>query len=251
MLARPALPSATVESAAYADDQLAGKTFHSGVFSYLTLMHNPDRHVSVQEARHFCICRLGCDHTPKMTVAAFAVPPLGSISREYYCFSVTAEEIDQWRGFPPTKGIAAEAKVPCPNCARSIHSRDSASNSFELTEPHFRTRAASYSHSGDQRFRLAARAATRKGTGLDALSTNKDSMAIRFAPAIAIMAISSLPRFDFLRVVPTWGYATPICYMYANERRECAYPSLSAINASANCKPSWAIPCPVPFITCP
>lgn len=122
---------------------------------------------------------------------------------------------------------------------------------IRITEPDFGTGAASYSQNGDQRFWLAARAATRKGTGLDALSTNKDSMAIRLAPAIAIMAISSLPRFDFLRVVPTWGYATPICYMYANERRECAYPSLSAINASANCKPSWAIPCPVPFITCP
>jgi len=136
MTERPIPPSATLESALYAEDLLAAETFYSEIIGLSVILRQPGRHVFFRAGQSVLLIFNAAATTQPPTIGqTLAVPPHGSEGRGHYCFSIPAADIDRWCDHLQNKGIAIESDIHWPNGARSIYVRDPAGNSVEFADP--------------------------------------------------------------------------------------------------------------------
>ena len=128
-------PGAILESAVYAHDLVAAKSFYGDLLGLPAIAEVAGRHVFFRVGDGILLV-----FDPEATEVpsanpALPVPVHGARGAGHVCFSATREEIGLWRERLTRAGVAIEAEFDWPNGARSLYVRDPAGNSVEFAEP--------------------------------------------------------------------------------------------------------------------
>ena len=124
-----------LETALYADDLEAARSFYGG------LLGLPE--IAAQDGRHvFFGCGNGVLLVFRATASrelpgadALPVPPHGTTGAGHACLSVAEDDLSAMRRRLSAAGIAIEADFRWPHGPRSIYVRDPAGNSIEFAAP--------------------------------------------------------------------------------------------------------------------
>lgn len=127
----------TLESALYADDLDAARTFWAEVMGLEAFQSVPGRHVffRVAPSQVLLVFNPAATEQPPGPGARLPVPPHGARGPGHFCLAVQPDQLDAWRAHLTARGIAIEADFQWPNGARSLYLRDPAGNSIELADP--------------------------------------------------------------------------------------------------------------------
>lgn len=128
--------SATLETALYADDLDAASEFWTEIMGLERIAAVPGRHAFFRVGQGvLLIFDPAATLIPPSEDARLPVPPHGATGPGHYCMAVKGEEIESWRAWLESAGIAIEADLEWPQGGRSIYFRDPAGNSIELADP--------------------------------------------------------------------------------------------------------------------
>jgi catechol 2,3-dioxygenase-like lactoylglutathione lyase family enzyme len=118
-----------LETALYVDDLERGKAFYRDVLGLAVHGEAPGRHVFLR-----CGDSMVLLFDPAQTGKSdgLALPTHGARGPGHVAWLVTAGEMDEWRDWLRTSGVAIEKEHTWPSGGRSLYFRDPAGNSLEL-----------------------------------------------------------------------------------------------------------------------
>ena len=117
-----------LESALYAEDLVAAKSFYVEILGLPELWSDADRHLFLR-----CEDSVLILFKPSKTLVPDAgVPPHGAQGPGHLAFSTSHAEIEAWRIRLKSHNVPIIAEVNWPNGAHSIYFRDTAGNVLEF-----------------------------------------------------------------------------------------------------------------------
>jgi catechol 2,3-dioxygenase-like lactoylglutathione lyase family enzyme len=129
-------PSAVLEAALYVTNLSEAEAFYGGLLGLERIAKAEGRHVFFRCGKGVLLL-FNADATEILPPAdaKLPVPPHGARGPGHLCFSATGKEIESWKTFLETRGVALEADFEWPKGGRSIYFRDPSGNSIEFAEP--------------------------------------------------------------------------------------------------------------------
>ena len=135
-------PSSILESALYVDDLDKAEAFYGGVLGLERISRVGNRHVFFRCGDGVLLLFNPAETVkPPAPDAKLPVPPHGTKGEGHLCFRASAQEIERFRAYLESHGVAIEADFHWPargdepSGGRSIYFRDPAGNSLEIAEP--------------------------------------------------------------------------------------------------------------------
>jgi catechol 2,3-dioxygenase-like lactoylglutathione lyase family enzyme len=135
-------PSGILESALYVDDLDKAEAFYGGVLGLERISRVGNRHVFFRCGDGVLLLFNPAETVkPPAPDAKLPVPPHGTKGEGHLCFRASGEEIERFRAYLESHGVAIEADFHWParddepSGGRSIYFRDPAGNSLEIAEP--------------------------------------------------------------------------------------------------------------------
>lgn len=130
-----AAPTGVLEAAVYVDDLDAAEGFYAGIVGLDVITRHDPRHVFFACGSSVVLAFVAEETRVPPGDDKLPVPPHGAQGPGHICFSVPGEDLEQWAGYLPDKGIGIEADFHWPHGPRSLYVRDPAGNSVEFAEP--------------------------------------------------------------------------------------------------------------------
>jgi catechol 2,3-dioxygenase-like lactoylglutathione lyase family enzyme len=130
---QPAGPDAivtVVETAIYADDLDAARTFYRDVLGLEVIADEPDRHVFFRAGDRVLLV-----FRPESTLKGEILPAHGATGPGHFALGIRRESLEHWRRRLTAHGVAIEQEVDWPRGGHSIYFRDPAGNAAELITP--------------------------------------------------------------------------------------------------------------------
>lgn len=120
-----------VETAIYASDLAAMKTFYVDVMGLKVLGEDPARQVFLQVGPASVLLIFN----PTATQQADIFPSHGTTGAGHVALGIAASQLETWRNHLRTHGIPIEKEMTWPRGGHSLYFRDPANNLVELITP--------------------------------------------------------------------------------------------------------------------
>ena len=117
-----------LESALYAEDLEAARSFYEGILGLQEITYDASRHLFLRlETSVLLLFRAS-----KTVVPDADVPPHGTVGHGHLAFSATPTELDDWKKRLKDARVPVISEIEWPNGARSIYFNDPAGNVLEF-----------------------------------------------------------------------------------------------------------------------
>lgn len=127
----PAPIQTVVETALYASDLVAMKTFYATVLGLPVVVEDLPRHVFLRVGSGNMLLLFN----PVETLKGDGFPDHGSTGTGHVALGVAEVELPAWRAHLAEHGVGIEKEYPWPQGGHSLYFRDPAGNSIELITP--------------------------------------------------------------------------------------------------------------------
>jgi catechol 2,3-dioxygenase-like lactoylglutathione lyase family enzyme len=125
-----------LETALYVDDLERAEGFYAGVLGLTKILSVPGRQLTFRCGEGVLLI-FNPDQTAqgRIVINGGTIPFHGAHGPGHMAFRVRRSQLDEWRQYFQTVGVAIESEISWPNGAHSIYFRDPAGNSLELATP--------------------------------------------------------------------------------------------------------------------
>lgn len=128
-------PAGILETVLYAPDLAATEAFYRDVLGLTPFAKQAGRQLFYRCGNQVLLIFDPVATGKLPPPAGLPVPPHGAHGPGHVCFRASASEIDTWRQWLESAGVAIESDFEWPNGGRSIYFRDPAGNCLEFAEP--------------------------------------------------------------------------------------------------------------------
>ncbi|HEY2154602.1 MAG TPA: VOC family protein [Isosphaeraceae bacterium] len=119
-----------VETAVYADDLDAARSFYGDVLGLEVIADESGRHVFFRAGDRVLLV-----FRPESTLKGDVLPAHGTTGPSHFALGIRRESLDDWRRRLAAHGVAVEQEVDWPRGGHSLYLRDRAGNLAELVAP--------------------------------------------------------------------------------------------------------------------
>jgi catechol 2,3-dioxygenase-like lactoylglutathione lyase family enzyme len=125
-----------LETSLYASNLEETALFYEEVLGLSVIARHPDRHVFFRlETSVLLLFQPKTTQDIQTYVSRNAIPCHGAMGDGHIAFAVGFDDLEKWRAYLVSRGIAIESEVEWPSGGYSLYIRDPAGNSVEFATP--------------------------------------------------------------------------------------------------------------------